>query len=158
METLVIEQKKGLFDKLSGCLELHELVDFNLPVYRLEIDPDIAIYFYLLNKEIKPQETILDNIFPHIKNIILLSRYDDFKNWQLPENLSKRLNEIEDGISFYVITLINEDLKHTFSKEILNQGFLISAAGRLLLWDSSDEKNAKHIWKTVGQNVGEWES
>ena len=77
---------------------------------------------------------------------------------ELPENLSKRLNEIEEGISFFVITSIDEVVLNSFSREILNQGLLITDNGRLLLWDSSDGKNLKQIWKAIGQGIGEWET
>ena len=92
LEILVFEDREGLFSEFSQFLPLAKLEQSHLPAFRLEIDRNLVLLIYCVDKDQKFSQEHLKNVFPHLSRIILLSDQQNFLNLDLPEVFQDLLN------------------------------------------------------------------
>ena len=147
IETLVLEQHEGLFDILSGFLALDFIDELDVPVFRLEIDPELVILIYKLNAEQQVRNELLDNIFPHLKSVIIASERDSFGEWNFTPAISERLNTLEGEAAVILALEQSKDLMEKSPDYIIENGFSLGKRSRLLFWNPENKDSIKKVWK-----------
>jgi hypothetical protein len=146
IEILVLEEGQGLFLDISRRLPLVKMDDSPFPVFRLEIDPELVIYFYLFDSSAIIQTDFIEDVLPHISRIMILSGDTSFRRWNFSEELSQLLEQYLEIIPTMVV-LAAETGKRILRPEVLFEtGLYLGKDTRLLNWERGKEDNIAQIW------------
>ncbi len=146
VETLVFETQNGLFEKLSNPLPLTSLGGTDIPTYRLEVDPELVIFIYLIEKNKSNGEQFLANLMPYIKTTVILTRNTELESLELPAFLLKHLNDFEERAPI-TLALVNKGEGNGRAEYLREHGFYLAERSRLVLLDEDDKENRIQVWK-----------
>jgi hypothetical protein len=146
LEVLVLEHEKEFATKLLLPFSVDSITDFKIPVYRMEISPELVILIYKINSDISIHPSILDHIFPHLKSIIILSDGDIFKHWKFSAEITEKLNQYLDKLPS-VLAITEEENREKLPEYILNNGLFLGPKSRMLILDLGKSDRVKQVWK-----------
>ncbi len=146
IEVLALEQFTGLFEKIAKILPLNRIHGYQIPVWRLEIDPDLVVLIYQFDLAHEVPLFLLDNIFPHIKSVVALSTKENFGEWKFPSGVDERLNDLSGKAA---VVLAIADAENSLFEYIVNNGLYLGKKGRMVFWNPVDRESIKRVWKMV---------
>ena len=149
IETLVIEQEDGLFFKLSDEVPFTHIKEYEIPIYRLQVDHELVIMIYRLTTGKKIPFEILDNLFPYIRRILVLASGESIDQWQFPEELMTRINNGNGEVLKFLILLSEIKDSHDFKKDILQKGLEPEKFTRLIYCNPTNRDMIKQTWKLI---------
>jgi hypothetical protein len=146
IEVLVLEQEKGLFLEIARKLPLVKMDNSPFRVFRLEIDPELLIYFYLFDSSAIIRTDFIEDILPHIRRIMILSGDTSFRKWNFSEELSQLLEQYLEIIPTMVVLAVEAGKRIHRPKIIFENGLYLGKDSRLLNWERGKEDNIAQIW------------
>ena len=149
LEIIILEQEEGLFRKFAREIPLQLLNEYDFPVYRLEIDPNLVLIFYIFEVQTRYSAYFLENIFPSIKRVIWLSSEQNFIDLVPADEFIELLEQFEDTIPSAVILGVGDDKMTMMSEALLHQGCYLGDQSRLYLWNQGDPQNSRQIWQLI---------
>lgn len=153
IEVLVIEQEKGLFQEIARGLPLNQVESFRYPAFRLEIDTELIIYFYVIDSSVIPATDFLEDIFPHIKRMLILGVESAFRKWNFSEQLVQLLEQHYEIIPT-VLVLVVEAEKHVQRSEVIfNSGLYLGNKSRLMNREQGNKEQVSRIWDILWNPV-----
>ena len=149
LEIMILEQEEGLFRKFAREIPFQLLDEYDFPVYRLEIDPNLVLIFYIFIVQTRYPDHFLENIFPSLKRIIWLSSEQKFIELVPTDEFMELLEQFEDTIPSAVILGVGDDKLTMMSEALLHQGCYLSDQSRLYLWNQGDPQSSRQIWQLI---------
>lgn len=149
IETLLIEQENGLFEILTEGIPFAHMNFFNVPVYRLQIEPDLVILLYKLDENTGISVEILNNIFPYLKRIILISSGESFHKWRLPKTLVEYIKNVNGDVPKFLILLSKSHVDANIKNSFLKDDLLPARFTREIFCRPEDKNMIRQTWKMV---------
>lgn len=149
LEIAILEQEEGLFRKFSQEIPLQVLTEYDFPVYRLEIDPNLILIFYIFDVQKRFPVNFLENIFPSLKRIIWLSSEQNFNDLIPPDEFKELFEQFEDAIPSAVILGVEDEKMTLMSEVLLHQGCYLGDQSRLYLWNEGDPQSSRQLWQLI---------
>jgi hypothetical protein len=146
IESLVIEQSEGLFIQLSDQMPFSLFTEHPLKIYRLEVEPDLMMYFYVLDSRKNIPIDWLLNIFPSLKRIIFLADRNGVDEWELSDILIENIQRYIPSIPSYAIIFTDKKLDRA---EFFSNELPIKENVKILCWHRSDKIIWRQIWKEI---------
>jgi hypothetical protein len=146
IEVLVLEQEKGLFLEISRKLCLVKIEDSPFQAFRLEIDPDLLIYFYLFNSLAIMPSDFTEDILPHLKRILILAGDVSFRRWNFSEELSVLLEQYREKILTVVVLAVNDGKSKPRPAVIFESGLYLGKGSRLFNWERGNDNTIYQLW------------
>lgn len=153
IEVLVVEQEKGLFQEIARTVPLSQVEGFRYPAFRLEIDPELIIYFYVIDSSVIPAIDFLEDIFPHIKRILILGVESAFRKWNFSDELVQLLEQHYEIIPTILVLVVEGDKRAQRGEVIFNSGFYLGHKSRLVNWERGNREQVSRIWEIVWNPV-----
>jgi hypothetical protein len=147
IEIIMLEQSPGVYSKLIQHFSFDIINSYDIPVLRLEIDPELVVLIYRFNMEVQPRETLLDNIFPHIKSIIVLTGGEDLQNLVFPENLVERLSEYFNRIPTIIAVPESNGGILKVPAYIEEHGLYLGPGNRMVFFNEESRESVQRVWK-----------
>ena len=149
IESLILEQDGGSLDTLLELLPVESVIGHELPIKRLEVNPDLIVMFYIIrpNREIKSE--IIDRVFPHLKSVLVLSGGDEFSEANLPMGCLDRFKSLNKNC--LVITAAKVNNAHFNSLPIIlkHNGFYLDSRSRLIPWCEENKESHQNVWQSL---------
>jgi len=149
LEIMILEEEGGLFGNFAREIPLQLLNEYDFPVYRLEIDPDLVLIFYIFEVQKRYPVHFLENIFPSLKRIIWLSSERKFIDMMPPDEFNELLEQFEDTIPSAVILGVGDDKMTMMSEALLHRGCYLGEQSSLYLWNQEDPQSSRQIWQLI---------
>lgn len=149
IETMVLSQNQRIFEDLGKNLSLSYVDTLELPVYRLELDPQLVILFYVITPELKVNKLLFDSIIPHITCVLLVSNRDSYDKLRFPENIAEDAEALLDSVVSVIAFEDGENWEEQLPDYINKEGLYLGEQGRLLFWNKEDVENTGRIWKVA---------
>ncbi len=147
IEVLVVEQEKGLFQEIARNVPLSQAEGFRYPTFRLEIDPELIIYFYVIDSSVIPAADFLEDIFPHIKRILILGVESAFRKWNFSDELVQLLEQHYEIIPTVLVLVMEEDKRAQRGEVIFHSGLYLGKRSRLVNWERGNKEQLSRIWE-----------
>lgn len=149
LEIAILEQEEGLFSKFTQEIPIHLLTEYDFPVYRVEIDPNLVLIFYIFDIQKRFPVYLLENIIPSLKRIIWLSSEQNFIDLMPPDEIKELFQQFEDAIPSAVILGVGDEKMTMMSEALLHQGCYLGDQSRLYLWNEGDPQSSRRIWQLI---------
>lgn len=149
IETLVIEQEDGLFFKLSDEVPFTQIKEFEIPIYRLQVEHELVILIYRLTTGNNIPPEILDNVFPYIKSMLVLTTDESVDQWQFPEELMTGIKSENGDVLKFLISLSEVKDSTNLEKDIIQKGLEPETFTRLIHCNPNNRDMVKQTWKMV---------
>ncbi len=149
IESLFIEQNDDMFAGLSEVLPLAPLPDSKLPAFRLEIDPELVLIFYKIDTDTNLYPEILENIFPHLERIVLLTSAEDIDNFKIPAFVLQKMEEYSGSFTAVVVISLNDDSRRGLKEPYVDKGLFLGEGSHLFFWNPQQRDDSLRIWKKM---------
>ncbi|OGB61306.1 MAG: hypothetical protein A2Y94_10165 [Caldithrix sp. RBG_13_44_9] len=153
IEVLVVEQEKGLFLEISRKLPLVKMEDSPFRAFRLEIDPELLVYFYLFDSSAIIPIDFREDILPHLKRILILAGDTSFRRWNFSEEVSLLLEQDQERIPTMVVLVTGEGKRKERPALIFENGLFLGKDSRLFNWERGNDFNIARIWTTFWSDL-----
>jgi hypothetical protein len=149
LEILVFEDREGLFSEFSQFLPLAKVEQSHLPAFRLEIDRNLVLLIYCVDKNQNFSQEHLKNIFPHLSRFILLSDQQNFLNLNFSEDFQALYNEYDPFIaSTIVLAGVSSERRQPAEPE-MQPGYYLNKDSRLFFWNQDQPEDRNRIWQMM---------
>ena len=149
LEILVFEDKAGLFSKFSEFLPLAKVEQSHFTTFRLEIDRNLILLIYCINKNQKYSQEGLKNVFPHLCRFILLSDQQDFLNLNLPEDFQLLYDEYDPYIASTIVLTGDSEERSQPAEPETKAGYYLNQNSRLFFWNLNKPEDRNRIWQQM---------
>ena len=149
LEILVFEDKKGLFSEFSQFLPLEKVEQSHLPAFRLEIERNLVLLIYCVDKDQKFSQEHLKNVFPHLSRFILLSDQQNFLNLDLPDVFQDLYNEYDPYIASTIVLAGDSGERIQPVESEGRPGYYLNKDSRLFFWNQNQPEDRNRIWQMM---------
>lgn len=149
IEVLVVEQEKGLFQEIAWNVPLNQVEGFRYLTFRLEVDPGLIIYFYVIDSSVIPAADFLEDIFPHIQRILILGVESAFRKWNFSDELVQRLEQQYEIIPTVLVLVVEGDQRAQQGEVIFNSVLYLGNKSRLVNWERGNKEQISRIWEIL---------
>ncbi len=149
IESLVVEQEEGLFRELSRDLSLELMEGSAVPVLRMEVDPELVVYFYAVESLQSASPAVRDHVIPHMKRVVMIGHAGQLNKWVLPDFLREYLESYGDSLPQVLILCSEENEKRKIPEYLGVRGLYLGDYRRLLFWDRENPADVRRVWQGV---------
>ncbi|UCF65259.1 MAG: hypothetical protein JSW33_05360 [bacterium] len=149
IDVLLLEQAQGLFEKFAQGIAVQKVEDSRVQVYRLEIDPQLIILFYVGEINNKMPAYLVENIGPGLKRIIWLLDDQQFSDMKAVEEYGSMVGQFDELIPAAVVLKTDHSKWGKMAENLVNEGLFLGNHSRLYFWNQDIERDALRIWKSI---------
>lgn len=153
IEVLVVEQEKGLFLEISHKLPLVKMEDSPFRALRLEIDPELLVYFYLFDSSAIIPVDFREDILPHLKRLLILAGDVSFRKWNFSEEVALFLERYQEKIPTVTVLATEEGKRKQRPAVLFETGLYLGKNSRLFNWERGSEESLSRVWSTFWSDL-----
>ncbi len=147
IEVLVIEQEKGLFKEIAHHLPVNVVEGSRFPSLRLEIDPELIIYFYIFDSSVIPPPDFLEDNFLYIKRILILGNETAFRKWNFSDEVARLVEENYEIIPTLLVLVVEPGKRTQRGEVVFDSGLYLGERSRLVSWERGNKEQIGRIWE-----------
>ncbi len=147
LETLVVEQTDGLFGKLAEALPFIPITDLEIPVFRMEVNPDVVILVYKLNDGQQVSDVLMEHVLPHVKSAVFLANREAYSEWQSSPRVTELLPELEKRAAVVIALATSPEWTEQMADYIAENGMYLAERSRLMFWNPEERESLLQVWK-----------
>ena len=153
METLLFSQDEELFEGIISRVPFQQQTVMNIPVYRLEIDEDIAMLVYHFPLDASLPGQTLTRLKPHIRaTLILVHESLVEENPYRGEEYEKFIMELSDIPTVIAVRMKMKNLNY-LNEVIRNEGLHLTEQGKIVFWHPLYKPSLLNVWQTLWCDV-----
>lgn len=147
LEYIALETSPGLFAEFSKPLHFIRSDEMNFPAYRLEIDPEMVIWFYLVFSQTRDIPEELKKTAPYLRGALLLPDTNWMGNYLSFQEILSQLDIQPGKLPLFLAQKTTYDWYEELPMHIRHEGIYLGPGSKLMFWPEQHANSLRVIWR-----------